>query len=155
MSIEPAWCLSSLRRSQWMLQVWAALREVTFWGPERGWDQSLYRQVTYVLLLWQPGSCQKRTGICWSTLDIQDQVTKWNPIIGFGITPDLNYQGINVLGIILEFWGRKVLCKKKKKKTKIIQKPLVEIKIFFEIHNKNIHCYFSAFFEKNVAKYTC
>ena len=116
MSIEPAWCLSSLRRSQWMLQVWPALREVTFWGPERGWDQSLYRQVTYVVLLWQPGRCRKRTGICWSTLDIQDQVTKWNPTTGFGITPDLNYQGINVLGIILEFWGRKVLCKKKKKK---------------------------------------
>lgn len=52
-------------------------------------------------------------------------------------------------------FGEEKFYVKKKKKTKIIQKPLVEIKIFFEIHNKNIHCYFSAFFEKNVAKYTC
>ena len=34
-----------------MLQAWPALREVTFWGPERGLEQSLYRQVTYVVLL--------------------------------------------------------------------------------------------------------
>lgn len=36
---------------------------------------------------WQLG----KNRIRWSTLDIQDQESKWNPVIGFGITPNLNY----------------------------------------------------------------